>query len=129
MRVAIATVQVPFITGGAEIHARMLQENLVKRGHEAEIVTIPFKWYPEKTLLDGLRMAALVDLTEVNGETIDQVIALKFPMYALRHPRKTVWLLHQHRQAPRQQRIDMRFELLLSVRDESLQPAPDFLPP
>jgi glycosyltransferase involved in cell wall biosynthesis len=99
MRVAIATVQVPFISGGAEIHARLLQENLVRRGHEADIITIPFKWYPEETLLDSLRMAALVDLTEVNGETIDAVIALKFPMYALRHPRKTVWLLHQHRQA------------------------------
>ncbi len=99
MKVAIATVQVPFISGGAEILARMLRDNLVRRGHEAEIVTIPFKWYPEATLLDGLRMAALVDLTQVNGEPIDQVIALKFPMYALRHPRKTVWLLHQHRQA------------------------------
>ena len=99
MRVAIATVQVPFISGGAEILARLLRENLVQRGHEADIVTIPFKWYPEETLLDGLRMAALVDLTQVNGEPIDQVIALKFPMYALRHPCKTVWLLHQHRQA------------------------------
>ncbi|TDI34213.1 MAG: glycosyltransferase, partial [Acidobacteria bacterium] len=99
MRVAIATVQVPFISGGAEIHARLLRENLVQRGHEADIVTIPFKWYPEETLLDSLRMAALVDLTQVNGEPIDRVIALKFPMYALRHPRKTVWLLHQHRQA------------------------------
>lgn len=99
MRVAIATVQVPFISGGAEIHAQLLRDNLVQRGHEADIVTIPFKWYPEETLLDSLRMAALVDLTQVNGEPIDQVIALKFPMYALRHPRKTVWLLHQHRQA------------------------------
>jgi len=99
LRVAIATVQVPFITGGAEVHARLLLENLVRRGHEADIVTIPFKWYPVEALLDSLHMAALVDLTEVNGETIDQVIALKFPMYALHHPRKTIWLLHQHRQA------------------------------
>lgn len=99
MRVAIATVQVPFISGGAEILARLLRDNLAERGHEADIVTIPFKWYPAATLLESLRMAALVDLTEVNGEPIDQVIALKFPMYALRHPRKTVWLLHQHRQA------------------------------
>ena len=92
-------MQVPCISGGAEIHAQLLKENLVRRGHEADIITIPFKWYPEETLLDSLRMAALVDLTQVNGEPIDQVIALKFPMYALRHPRKTVWLLHQHRQA------------------------------
>ena len=30
---------------------------------------------------------------------VDRVIALKFPAYLIRHPRKTLWLLHQYRQA------------------------------
>jgi glycosyltransferase involved in cell wall biosynthesis len=30
---------------------------------------------------------------------VDQVICTKFPSYAVRHPRKVVWLVHQHRQA------------------------------
>jgi glycosyltransferase involved in cell wall biosynthesis len=30
---------------------------------------------------------------------VDLVIATKFPSYAVRHPRKVVWLVHQHRQA------------------------------
>jgi glycosyltransferase involved in cell wall biosynthesis len=30
---------------------------------------------------------------------IDHVIALKFPAYLARHPNKTLWLLHQYRQA------------------------------
>ena len=30
---------------------------------------------------------------------IDMVIALKFPAYLVRHPRKVVWLIHQHRAA------------------------------
>jgi glycosyltransferase involved in cell wall biosynthesis len=30
---------------------------------------------------------------------VDAVIATKFPSYAVRHPRKVVWLLHQFRQA------------------------------
>lgn len=99
MKIAIAMVQVPFITGGAEIHAQMLKDELKKRGHEADIVTIPFKWYPEQAILDCMMMGRMMDLTEVNGEKIDRVIALKFPAYYVKHPNKVLWLLHQHRQA------------------------------
>jgi glycosyltransferase involved in cell wall biosynthesis len=41
----------------------------------------------------------MMDLTEVNGEKIDLVVALKFPAFYLRHEHKVAWLLHQHRQA------------------------------
>ena len=99
MKVAIASVQVPFITGGAEVLARDLCDQLVARGHQAAIVTVPFKWYPIETLLDAMAAGGLVDLSEVNGERIDRVIALKFPAYYLRHDRKVLWLCHQHRQA------------------------------
>lgn len=99
MRIAIATVQVPFVTGGAELHAQMLQNELRKRGNQAEIVTIPFKWYPPKTLTKCMLMGRTMDLTEVNGEKIDLVIAMKFPAYYVKHPNKVLWILHQHRQA------------------------------
>lgn len=99
MRIAIATVQVPFITGGAEIHAELLKEELLKRGHEVDIITIPFKWYDSEALLDCMTMGRMIDLSEVNGEKIDKVIALKFPAFYLKHENKVVWLLHQHRQA------------------------------
>jgi glycosyltransferase involved in cell wall biosynthesis len=99
MRIAITSVQVPFISGGAEQLATSLQHALRERGHEAEIVCIPFKWYPPERLLDCMLMARLVDLTEVNGAPIDRVIALKYPAYYGDHPNKVCWLLHQHRQA------------------------------
>lgn len=99
MRVAIATVQVPFIRGGAEALAEGLLNAFRQHGHEADIVTIPFKWYPPATLLECMVMGRKIDLTEVNGQPIDLVVALKFPVYYLRHPNKVVWLLHQHRQA------------------------------
>lgn len=99
MKIAIATVQVPFIQGGAEIHAQSLKDELVKRGHSADIVSLPFKWYPSQALADCMSMGRMLDLTEVNGEKIDVVIALKFPAYYTRHNNKVVWLLHQHRQA------------------------------
>jgi glycosyltransferase involved in cell wall biosynthesis len=99
VKIVVASVQVPFITGGAEIHAGSLRDHLERRGHQAQVVTIPFKWYPGATMRASMDMAAAVDLTQVNGEVIDRVIALKFPMYYLSHPHKIVWLLHQHRQA------------------------------
>ena len=99
MKIAIATVQVPFITGGAEIHAEMLCRELKKRGYQADIVTIPFKWYPTDTLLNCMLMGRMMDLNEVNGEKIDRVIAMKFPAFYLQHENKVLWLLHQHRQA------------------------------
>lgn len=99
MKIAIAMVQVPFITGGAEIHAKMLKDELVKRGHQVDIVTIPFKWYPEESLLNCMMMGRMLDLNEVNGETIDLVIAMKFPAYYVKHKNKILWILHQHRQA------------------------------
>lgn len=99
MKIAIAMVQVPFITGGAEIHATMLRDELKKRGHQVDIITLPFKWYPESSILDCMLMGRLIDLTEVNGEKIDRVIAMKFPAYYVKHDNKVLWLLHQHRQA------------------------------
>jgi glycosyltransferase involved in cell wall biosynthesis len=99
VKVAIATVQVPFISGGAEVLATSLQHELRRRGHEAEIVSIPFKWYPPERLLDCMLMARLMDLSEINGMPIERVIALKYPAYYNDHPNKVCWLLHQHRQA------------------------------
>lgn len=99
MKVAIVTVQIPFITGGAEILATSLRDQLRARHHETEIVALPFKWYPPGRILDCMLGARLADLTEVNGIPIDRLIALKFPAYYVDHPHKSLWLLHQHRQA------------------------------
>lgn len=42
MRIIIATVQVPFVSGGAEALAQGLKAALIAHGHEAEIVAFPF---------------------------------------------------------------------------------------
>lgn len=81
------------------MHAAALQVELIRRKCEAEIVTLPFKWYPPERLLDCMMMARLADLTETNGTAIDRVIALKFPAYYAPHPARVCWILHQHRQA------------------------------
>jgi glycosyltransferase involved in cell wall biosynthesis len=99
MKIGIVTVQVPFIRGGAEIHAESLKAELIARGFDVDIVALPFKWYPPETLLDHMLAARLIDLTEVNGEQIQRLITLKFPAYYTPHPNKVAWILHQHRQA------------------------------
>jgi glycosyltransferase involved in cell wall biosynthesis len=99
MRVLIATTQVPFVRGGAEIHAEGLLHALRESGHEAEIVCIPFKWYPAERIVDAMLACRLLDLTESAGTRIDRVIGLKFPAYLIPHPNKVVWILHQHRSA------------------------------
>jgi glycosyltransferase involved in cell wall biosynthesis len=99
MRLAVCIPQVPFERGGAEIFADDLVEQLRARGHEAELVSVPFKWYPGERVLTQAFVWRLLDLEEANGRPIDAVIATKFPSYAVRHPRKVVWLLHQFRQA------------------------------
>jgi glycosyltransferase involved in cell wall biosynthesis len=91
--------QVPFERGGTEIFADGLVGALREHGHEAELVTVPFKWYPNDRVLTQAFVWRLLDLEESNGRPIDAVIATKFPSYAVRHPRKVVWLLHQFRQA------------------------------
>jgi len=99
MRILIATSQVPFIRGGAEIHAEGLRDALRAVGHEAEIIAIPFKWYPPQQILDHMLACRLLDLTEVAGTPVDLLIGLKFPAYLIPHPNKVLWILHQHRTA------------------------------
>jgi glycosyltransferase involved in cell wall biosynthesis len=99
MRIAVCAPQVPFERGGAEIFADDLVGELRARGHETALVTVPYKWYPGERVLSQAFLWRLLDLSESDGRPIDLAIATKFPSYALRHPNKVVWLLHQFRQA------------------------------
>jgi glycosyltransferase involved in cell wall biosynthesis len=107
MRVVVAAPQVPFVRGGAELMAEDLLAALRARGHEADLVTVPFKWYPGTRVLDQAFLWRLVDLTESDGRPIDRVIATKFPAYCVRHPNKVAWVLHQFRQAYDYDRTDL----------------------
>jgi glycosyltransferase involved in cell wall biosynthesis len=99
MRILIATTHVPFISGGAEAHAANLRDALREAGHEAEIIAVPFKWYPPEKILDHMLACRLLDLTEVAGTPVDLLIGLKFPAYLIPHPNKVLWILHQFRTA------------------------------
>lgn len=97
MRVAIATVQVPFITGGAILLAEGLQRAIVARDIPVQTVTLPFRFVPPSEVERSMRVWEEEDYTHLNYYEPDRVICLMFPSYGLKHPSKVVWMLHQHR--------------------------------
>lgn len=94
MKVLIVNNMAPFVWGGAEELAAHLQKNLIAAGHQSEVLRIPFQWEPATRIPSQMMMVRAFELWNV-----DRVIALKFPAYLIRHPHKTLWLLHQYRQA------------------------------
>lgn len=78
---------------------RRLTEELQARGVEADLVTLPLI---ERERFDLVRSALAwrsLDVTEIGSRAVDAVIATRFPSYAIRHPNKVVWVIHQYRQA------------------------------
>jgi glycosyltransferase involved in cell wall biosynthesis len=94
VKVLIVNNMAPFVSGGAEAMASHLQRQLEIAGHDAEILRIPFQWEPATRIPSQMLMASAFEI-----QNVDHVIALKFPAYLAPHPRKTIWLVHQYRQA------------------------------
>jgi glycosyltransferase involved in cell wall biosynthesis len=95
MKIIIVNTQALFIKGGAEYLAASLHYKLTERGHEVEIVRIPFNWTPAQNILNHIIACRLL---KVNPIEPDLVIALKFPVYYVPFEHKKLWLLHQFRQ-------------------------------
>ncbi|HEU5103028.1 MAG TPA: glycosyltransferase family 4 protein [Roseiflexaceae bacterium] len=98
-RILICATQVPFVRGGAELLVDGLRDALHERGHAVDVISLPFAWQPHELIGPAALAWRLLALTRVNDVPVDQVICTKFPSYAVKHPRKVVWLVHQHRQA------------------------------
>jgi glycosyltransferase involved in cell wall biosynthesis len=94
MNIAIVNNCVPFIYGGAESLADSLKDKLNEYGHRTTVIKIPFKWHPAQRILEHMLACRLLRI-----DNADLVVALKFPVYYLKHPNKVIWLLHQFRQA------------------------------
>ncbi|MEO3386177.1 glycosyltransferase family 4 protein [Mesorhizobium sp. CAU 1741] len=99
MRVGIATVYTPGIRGGAEFLADGLAEAVRAAGHSLHLIRLPFFFDPPAAAGETMDRAAALDFSRYGGGQIDRLICLKFPAYLIDHPKKSVWLLHQHRSA------------------------------
>lgn len=97
--ILICTTHVPFTTGGAELHVDGLRRALIAAGYNAEVVALPFKWYPATEIMRGAMAWRMLDLSAANGKPVDLVIGMKFPAYLVAHERKVLWILHQYRAA------------------------------
>lgn len=92
-------MQAPFLSGGAEWHAANLRTACLEAGHEAEIITQPFRFRPPDEIRRAMQIWESENFFELSGYTPDVTICLRFPSYAVKAPRKVLWLLHQHRAA------------------------------
>lgn len=90
--ICVCGTQVPFTSGGAELHLANLVDALRAAGHRVEPVMLPTAW-DRARILDTAAAWRLVPLD------FDMAITLNFPSYFARHPRKVAWILHQHRAA------------------------------
>jgi len=97
VNILICTSQVPFTYGGGELHTENLKKAFIAAGHNAEIASVPFKWYPPEEIMRGALAWRLLDVTEANSKPIDMVVGMKFPAYLVEHPRKVLWIMHQYR--------------------------------
>lgn len=97
MKVAVTKVQVPFIRGGAEILAEGLVKAILKAGHEAEEISIPFRFAPISEIKRSMDIWESENFEYMNGYKMDLVICLQFPTFYLKYPKKVAWILHQHR--------------------------------
>jgi glycosyltransferase involved in cell wall biosynthesis len=96
-RVLVVTSDVPFVEGGHLTIARQTVRALREEGHEADLVLTPQNRFGHQ-----LRAYAATRFTDVGvdglGRPIDQVISLRFPSYAVKHPLHVCWLNHRLRE-------------------------------
>ena len=76
--------------------ARELARALGDAGHAADVVVTPDYGFGRqaRAYLDTWR----TDVSRAAGHPIDQVISLRYPSYAVRHPRHVCWLNHTMRE-------------------------------
>ena len=97
MKVAIASVQSPFVKGGAEFLGDGLLNALREGGYDADLITAPFNFGPARKVSQSIKYWEKQNFSYFDSNNVDLVICLKFPTYFLDHNNKVLWLLHQHR--------------------------------
>ena len=95
--ILVLGVKVPFTVGGQDVLVKSLVRELSARGHRVDTVELPFAVNPKEGLLNQIAQWRALDLSHFGGYDVDLVIATKFPSYFVKHPKKSLWLVHQHR--------------------------------
>ena len=96
MRIAVVTSSPPLAEGGHMVIARELTRALREAGHDASILVTPQNRFGRQA--SAYAATWLTDVTSSEGQPIDRVISLRYPSYAVRHPRHVCWLNHTMRE-------------------------------
>jgi glycosyltransferase involved in cell wall biosynthesis len=89
--IAVVTSSPPATEGGHLVIARELVRAATAAGHDARLVVTPDHGF-------GRTLATYWDNWRADVGAVDQVISLRYPSYAVRHPRHVCWLNHTMRE-------------------------------
>src|SRR5690348_16951023 len=96
-RIAVVTSTPPLAEGGHMVIARSLARALEESGHQAGVVTTPQNRFGK--LASSYVATWFTDVGRTgDGQPVDQVISLRYPSYAVRHPHHVCWLNHTMRE-------------------------------
>jgi glycosyltransferase involved in cell wall biosynthesis len=109
---AVVTSSPPSTEGGHLVIARALVQAARECGHTASLVVTADYGFGRTTA--SYLANRRVNVRRIEGRPVDQVISLRYPSYAVRHPAHVCWLNHTMREY-----YDLwpRFSATLSVRN------------
>jgi len=84
------------VEGGHLVIARSLVQALRDSGHTADIIVTPQNRFGRQA--SAYIATWFTDVGLSDGKPIDQVISLRYPSYAVRHPKHVCWLNHTMRE-------------------------------
>jgi glycosyltransferase involved in cell wall biosynthesis len=96
---AVVTSSPQGVEGGHLVVARSLVAAALEQGHDAHLVVTPD--YGFGRTLNTYRENWATDVNRViahTGKKVDQVISLRYPSYAVKHPAHVCWLNHTMRE-------------------------------
>ncbi len=95
--ICVVTSSPPFAEGGHLVMARELVRALREEGHDTGLVVTPQNRFGRQG--SAYLAAWCTDVQLAHEERkVDQVISLRFPGYAVRHPNHVLWLNHRMRE-------------------------------
>ena len=95
--ITIVTSAPPLVEGGHLVLARSLERALLQAGHRAGVVTTPSNRFGRQGPAYLANWLTDVGVTG-GGDHVDQIISMRYPSYAVRHPRHVCWLVHTMRE-------------------------------
>ncbi|HET8646656.1 MAG TPA: glycosyltransferase family 4 protein [Vicinamibacteria bacterium] len=96
-RILVVTSGALFVRGGHMVIAEQTAAALRRAGFLSDVMVTPQNRFGRQ--LSAYASTWLTDVGETaDGHAVDQVITLRFPSYAVRHPRHVCWLNHRMRE-------------------------------